>query len=312
MKRGEQLAGFSRYLQQVRGRSPATVRAYGRDVESFLSYCQGNKLTVPAALSRAKVGLYLVQRVSSSSGELGRLSTRSASRAVSALRAFAQYLVAEGKLAENPLLGFKAPKYSRDLPPYLNTDELLQLMDAYRSGDEPEPIRLRNTALLHLIYATGIRVSECAALDIGDISPARRQLMVMGKGRKQRMVPYGKAAAEQLERYLKHGRPALLKETETMACWLNKSGKRLMDRAIRGVLDGAVQRAGLIKNISPHKLRHACATHLLEAGADVRMVQDLLGHESISTTQVYTQVTRTHLRQVYDNTHPRAGSTGNG
>jgi integrase/recombinase XerC len=161
--------------------------------------------------------------------------------------------------------------------------------------------------LLHLVYAAGLRASEAAALDCADLSLEARYVRVQGKGRRERVAPFGAPAAIALTRYLAQGRPGLAKAgVRTSALWLGPSGRRLSVRSLANILNQALLRAGQLKHLSPHKLRHACATHLLEGGADVRLVQELLGHESLQTTQAYTQITSTRLREVYDKTHPRA------
>lgn len=309
MKGSLELAGFAEFLARVQGKSAATVSAYAADAAAFDDYCGRQGWPLKSALTKARVGLYLVERVGGprvGDSERARLSTRSAARAVSALQALGQFLVFRGELPSNPLADFKAPRYSRKLPPYFASDEVRLVVCAFdKAGDRP--LYIRNAAILHLLYAGGLRVSECAALDLESIDAGARLVQVFGKGSKRRIVPYGELAALRLGHYLAHGRPRLATERSGRALWLNHRGGRLSARAIRNVLNSAVLRAGLAKHLSPHKLRHACATHLLEGGADVRLVQELLGHQSINTTQVYTQITRTHLREVYDKTHPRAG-----
>jgi integrase/recombinase XerD len=307
MERAELLAGFARHLAQVRGRSAATVRSYLRDVGAFLNYLDANNIALQQGLTRPRAGLYLMQRTEArrrQPGEAGRIASRSAARALSALNALAQYLVFSGELGENALSGMHPPKYSRKLPPYLSVDELKLLLAAYAGQDGA--LALRNTALLTLLYATGLRVSECAGLDLGSLKFDERTLRVIGKGNKARETPFGAVAAEALQRYIAQARPALATAKSGEALWLNARGGRLSTRAMWDVLDQAVLKAGLVKHLSPHKLRHACATHMLEGGADVRLLQEFLGHESLNTTQIYTQVTMTRLREVYEQAHPRA------
>ena len=297
--------GYADYLARIQGKLPATVAAYLRDCAAFDAWCVANKWGISQGLTRARVGLYLVERTAGGGG--GTLSTRSAARLVSALKALAQYLVFTGELKENPLTGMAPPKYQRPLPDYFNSDELRQLVCAFDDASGDRPLEVRNAAVLHLLYATGIRVSECAGLDLANLDRSAKLVSVLGKGRKQRVVPFGENAAARLDRYLNLGRPGLVNEHSGQALWLNHRGGRLSARAMRDILNAATVRAGQLKHISPHKLRHACATHLLEGGADVRLIQEFLGHESIDTTQVYTQVTRTHLREAYEQTHPRSG-----
>jgi len=301
------LPGFARYLQQVKGRAEKTVTTYLRDLTTFSQYCVAQKRSVVESLTRTRVALYIMWRTEQrrrQTDEAPRLSQRSAARAISALKAYGEYLVFNGTLADNPLSQLKEPKYARALPPYFNVDELKALVNAFASRNDA--LGVRNHAILYLLYSAGLRVSECAALDLPQVNVEARVLRVRGKGQREREVPFGEPAARVLTRYLQHGRPALLQPMSGSALWLSRTGKRLSVRMMQVVVDQAALRAGLIKPFSPHKLRHAFATHLLEGGADVRAVQELLGHESLSTTQVYTQVTRTHLREVYDHTHPRA------
>lgn len=301
--------GFAEFLAHVQGKSAATVDAYSRDAAAFSAYCAQQGLAWRQGLTTARVGLYLVERIGNQRrGEQHppQLTARSAARHVSALQALAQYLVFNGELADNPLAGFKPPKYSRQLPPYFSSDEIRHVVCAFDGVAESKPLDSRNAAILHLLYATGLRVSECAGLDLASVDHEHCLVQALGKGRKRRFVPFGGQAALALKRYLAQARPALANEHSAQALWLNRGGARLSARAMRNILNAAVLRASLLKHISPHKLRHACATHLLEGGADVRLVQELLGHESINTTQTYTQITRTHLRDVYEKTHPRA------
>lgn len=301
------LAGFAEYLARVRGQSARTVAAYLRDATAFAHYLERQRLKLPAGLTRARCGLYLVERTAPGkrkASEAAPLSSRSAARAASALAALGRYFVFTGELSENPLEGFKPPKFSRGLPPYFSSEEMRALVCCY--DDEQSAAGLRNAAILHLLYASGLRVGECAGLSLGSVELQSRTLHVTGKGNRQRVVPFGEHAAAALERYLSRGRLKLAGPNSGMALWLNQRCGPLTARSIERLLDSAVLRAGLLKPASPHKLRHACATHLLEGGADVRTVQELLGHQSLNTTQVYTQVTRTRLREVYEQTHPRA------
>jgi len=309
MKVNVDLAAFAEYLERVQGKSRATCAAYVNDIEAFCTYCHERGLLIEKGLERTQAGLYLVERIGDhrrTGKDAARLSARSGARAVSALKALAQFLVFNGRLTENPLAGFKPPKYARKLPPYFSSEEIRALVCAFDDAASAEPLFVRNAAILHLLYATGLRVSECAGLDLAAVDERQRLVQVLGKGNRRRIVPYGEHAARALRRYLNKARPALATDQSGAAVWLNNRGGRLSTRAIRNIINAAVLRAGQLKHVSPHKLRHACATHLLEGGADVRLVQEFLGHETINTTQIYTQITRTHLRDVYEKTHPRA------
>jgi site-specific recombinase XerD len=304
---------FEAYLARIRGRAALTVEAYAKDVAAFERYLAGFKLTLPAGLTRARVGLYLVERTEQrrrAAGELTRLSSRTAARALSALKALGHYYVFTGELAASPIDSFRPPKYSRGLPPYFTSAEMEALVCSFDGFEDA--LSLRNAAIMHVLYASGLRVSECAGLSLNSLDLETRSLSVLGKGNRQRLAPFGEHALRALQRYLREGRLKLTSERSGAApagqgaLWLNSRGGRLSTRGMHDVVVKAALLAAQIKGLSPHKLRHACATHLLEGGADVRVVQELLGHQSLDTTQIYTQVTRTHLRQVYAQTHPRA------
>ena len=307
MTRDELLDGFAAHLMQVRGRLPATAAAYRCDAAAYLAYCEEQGLEPREGLSRARLGLYLMERTGGRGhGECrrGRIGGRSAARAVSALKALAKYLVFTGELEAAQLQGMAPPKYARPLPPYLSADETLALLSP--AVQPATPAGLRNRAILALLYGAGLRVSECAGLDLPQLRLEERSLRVRGKGNKEREVPFGARAAAILAEYLVGGRPALAQAAGQAALFLNRRGGRLTARAMRTVLNQTVERAGLLKHLSPHKLRHACATHLLEGGADIRLLQEFLGHESLATTQVYTQITRAKLMEAYERSHPRA------
>jgi integrase/recombinase XerD len=300
---------FAEYLGDLRGRSARTVLEYARDVAAFEQWCQARGVAVPESLTKARVGLYLMERIQGGagrrSGEEGTpITSRSAARADSALKAYAQYLAFIGRLDSKEPEDLRPPRYSRELPAYFNADEIRAIVCAF--DREATPRGLRNAALLHLLYAAGLRVSECAMLCLRSVSLPERVVTVLGKGRRERQAPFGENAARAIDRYLSAGRLQLATDRSADWLWLNVRGGRLTARAMRTVLDQAALRAGSIKPISPHKLRHACATHMLEGGADVRLLQELLGHQTINTTQVYTQITRTKLLEAYEKAHPRA------
>jgi site-specific recombinase XerD len=304
---------FSDYLAEILGRSRRTVEAYCRDVSAFMRYCSAEGLEIAPALSRPQGGLYLMRRTEErrrGAGEASRLGSRSAARAASALKAYARYLefCGVGGVSQD-IAQLAAPKYGRKLPAYFNVDELRSLVGAFDGQDDA--IGCRNAAVLALLYGAGLRVSECAGLRIGDVDLQARLVTVLGKGGKQRTVPFGTRVVAALEAYLEQraGLSADRKgaqDASTATLWLSSRGNALSARGIQRVVDQAALLAGQIKPVSPHKLRHACATHMLEGGADVRLLQELLGHSSIDTTQVYTQVTRRQLLESYEKTHPRA------
>jgi site-specific recombinase XerD len=296
---------FAEYLGHLRGKSARTVEEYCRDIAAFERWCESRQQPIHASLTRARVGLYLMERM----GGDGKatVSNRSAARAVSSLKAYALYLAFVGKLDSAQIEELAPPRYSRKLPVYFNADEIKAIVCAF--DRETTPRGLRNAAILHLLYAAGLRVSECSGLRLKNVALPERNVTVLGKGNRERQVPFGERAAAALERYISGARLQLANDHSADWLWLNQRGGRLTARAMRTILDQAALRAGSIKPLSPHKLRHACATHMLEGGADVRLLQELLGHQSINTTQVYTQITRTRLLEAYDKAHPRANKS---
>lgn len=271
--------------------SPNTVIAYRQDVEDFLGFTE--RLGLP--LSPALVRRYL--------GEMHRsgLKRKTVARRLAGLRAFAKHLEREGAIAHNPFRIVRGPKARRYLPRFFSGEDIermLAMTGTTRAKDQ------RDAAIIELLYASGLRVSELAGLSLDDYDPARSEVEVMGKGGRERRVPVGSKAREALGRYLADGRLKLASGTEE-ALFVNRDGGRLSVRGVRRVVAEAAGRAGIpIKN--PHALRHSFATHLLEGGADLRSVQELLGHASLSSTQIYTHVARTQMFEQYRKAHPRA------
>jgi integrase/recombinase XerD len=236
------------------------------------------------------------------------LSAVSAARALIAVRGLHRFAVAEGLTDLDVARAVRPPTPSRRLPKSLTIDDVLALLDG-AGGDSPAdgPLTLRNRALLELLYSTGSRISEAVGLDVDDIDTQARSVLLSGKGGKQRLVPVGRPAVQALEAYLVRGRPELARRGRgTPAIFLNVRGGRLSRQSAWQVLQDAAERAGIKSGVSPHMLRHSFATHLLEGGADVRVVQELLGHASVTTTQIYTLVTVHALREVWAGAHPRA------
>ncbi len=236
------------------------------------------------------------------------LSAVSAARALIAVRGLHRFAAAEGVIDVDVARAVKPPTPSRRLPKSLTVDEVLALLDG-AGGDSPSdgPLTLRNRALLELLYSTGARISEAVGLDVDDVDTHARSVLLRGKGGKQRLVPVGRPAITALDAYLVRGRPELARRGRGMpAIFLNARGGRLSRQSAWQVLQDAAERAGITAAVSPHTLRHSFATHLLDGGADVRVVQELLGHASVTTTQIYTLVTVTALREVWAGAHPRA------
>ena len=294
---GWEIEAFARSLTGV---APTTVDAYQRDVRSFVEWC-GRLGVEPAEVTRTTIRRYLAH--------LGtrQYAKRTMARRASALRRYFGWLHRTGAIAADPTAGLSAPRGEARLPHVLRADELHQLLDAPPArvlADDP-PIRQRDDAVLELLYGSGLRVGELCALRTGDLDLDRTRVTVWGKGSKQRVVPLAEPAVAALREWLGTGRPALVEATgadpATDALFLNRRGRPLTARDARRLLD---HRAPAPTH--PHALRHTFATHLLDGGADLRAVQELLGHADLATTQLSTHVSRERLRSVYDATHPRA------
>jgi integrase/recombinase XerC len=291
---------FERHLRLERNRSAHTVRAYVGDTVGFLDHVArlGGRDLHDVDLAHLR-------------GWLGVLRARGASRATlarraAALRTFCAWAFAAGLVDSDVGQLLASPRPRRHLPAVLRTDEAAQLMAAAERAEAPEPVVLRDRLVLELLYASGIRVAELVGLDIDDVDRHRRVLRVFGKGSKERTVPYGRPADHALEQWLQHGRPMLATSTSGSALLLGVRGRRLDQRAVRAIVHRAAGSVPGAPDLGPHGLRHTAATHLLEGGADLRAVQELLGHASLSTTQIYTHVSVERLRRSYQRAHPRA------
>ena len=293
--------GFGRYLEAERGRSAHTVRAYLSDVGSLLAHAVSEN-----AEDLADLELGTLRRWLGAQSESGMSRATLARRAATA-RAFTAWAVREELITADPALRLKAPKREKSLPGVLQQGQVQRLVaEAESAAAEGEPMALRNRAMLELLYATGVRVGELAGLDVDDLDPDRRTLRVLGKGNKERTVPYGLPAALAVDDWLRRGRPALAAAESGPALFLGARGKRVDQRQVRSVVKGLLDGLGDTSATGPHALRHSAATHLLDGGADLRAVQEILGHSSLATTQIYTHVSVDRLRQSYQQAHPRA------
>jgi integrase/recombinase XerC len=293
--------GFGRYLEAERGRSAHTVRAYLSDVGSLLAHAVSE-----GAGDLESLELGTLRRWLGTQSEAGMSRATLARRAATA-RAFTAWAVREELIAADPALRLKAPKREKSLPGVLQQGQVQRLVaGAESAAAEGEPLALRNRAMLELLYATGVRVGELAGLDIDDLDPDRRTLRVLGKGNKERTVPYGLPAAVAVDDWLSRGRPALAADGSGPALFLGARGKRVDQRQVRSVVKGLLDGLGDTSATGPHALRHSAATHLLDGGADLRAVQEILGHSSLATTQIYTHVSVDRLRKSYQQAHPRA------
>jgi len=285
----ELLEAYVRYLIAERNLSSYTLRNYRGDLLAFGRYLREVEDLGPLAVDRQSFRRYLARL-----RDQGIVSA-SVSRKVSTIRGFYRYLAREGKLPADPLAGVRGPKRERRLPLVLTKEHLTALIE---SADMDTPQGLRNRAILELMYAAGIRLSEVVGLDLAHLDLAERTLLVRGKGNKERMVLIGRPAEEALRRYLSQGRPRLAKGTE-QALFVNRDGGRLSGRSIEQIVRRHALQAGLDQRVFPHLLRHSFATHLLDGDAELRVVQELLGHASADTTQIYTHVTEERQREVY-------------
>lgn len=289
------------HLAVERGVSANTLSNYRRDVERYLNWLEDAGKADLGEVVSTDLEDYVADLRRGSGGRKG-LAAASASRALVVARGLHKFAVSEGVVVADVAAGVSPPKLGEKLPDTLTIDEVGMLLDACPTET---PTQLRDKALLEVLYATGARISEVLALVVDDIAETRDFIKVTGKGDKQRIVPVGGAAQRALEAYLVRGRPALSKG-KSHAVFLNKRGGALSRQSSWAIIKDAASRAGIEKEISPHTMRHSFATHLLEGGADVRTVQELLGHASVTTTQIYTHVTPENLREVWTTAHPRS------
>lgn len=291
-------------LDVERGVSAHTLSAYSRDARRYLAHLSAQGVTAPGQVTEAHVAGFLAA-LRSGDEDHAPLAASSAARSLVAIRGLHKFLVLEGETTHDPAGDVAPPTPPSRLPKAIGVDEVTRLLDAAGVGDGPLP--LRDRALLEVLYGTGARISEAVGLDIDDVDVDAGAARLLGKGHKERVVPLGSFACEAVQAWLVRGRPELsAKGRAGPALFLNQRGARLSRQSAWAVITAAAERADLSGHVSPHTLRHSFATHLLEGGADVRVVQELLGHASVTTTQIYTMVTVQQLREVYAQSHPRA------
>jgi integrase/recombinase XerC len=299
--RSDALPAFERHLRSERGRSPHTVRAYVRDVGVFLDEVGVDDDEGLRGVTLADLRAWL-----------GVLSRRGAARATIArtsasLRTFFGWLERTGRITTDPSLRLSSPSRHRTLPPVLAQRSAAALLDvAAVAADDDDPVHLRDRAALELLYATGVRVGELVGLDLDDVDLSANVLRVVGKGDKERRVPFGLPARRAVLAWLDAGRPRLARPESGPALLLGRRGRRADQRQIRAIVHSLLQHVPDAPDLGPHGLRHSAATHLLEGGADLRMVQELLGHASLATTQIYTHVSVDRLKRSFAQAHPRA------
>lgn len=297
----EQVADFCRYLALAANASPHTVRAYRADLRSLAEFAWRHDVLTPDAVSVRVLRAWLGEQ-SGQGAARGTIARRAASA-----RAFYTWARRTGLVEVNPAERLAAPKRHRTLPGVLKVDQAGALLDlAEVAADDNDPLHLRDLAMLELLYGSGIRVGELTGLDVDDIDLDQRLARVLGKGGKQRTVPFGVPARAAVADWLRRGRPRLAAPASGPAAFLGRRGGRIDQREVRRVVHALLAHLPDAPDLGPHGLRHSAATHLLEGGADLRSVQELLGHASLGTTQIYTHVSAERLRRSYEQAHPRA------
>jgi integrase/recombinase XerD len=291
------LREFIHYLSVEKGLAKNTLSSYNRDLSFFCTYLRQNKVGSLQEVGREQITDYLFTLQAAGKAP----STRS--RNLASIRSLYHYLFREKLVENNPAMDLQFPRQEKKLPRILSAQEVELLLE---QPDERQVTGMRDKAMLEVIYATGVRVSELISLDLGNINLEAGFLRCTGKGSKERIVPLGSQAVRQVRGYLTGSRPKLARKTSETSLFVNQHGKRLTRQGFWKILKKYARQAGIRKEITPHTLRHSFATHLLENGADLRSVQEMLGHADISTTQIYTQISKHQLKYVYDRSHPRA------
>ncbi len=297
----EVVAGFERHLRAEKGRSAHTVRAYLTDLAGLHEFLSQRGAVRWEDVTLADLRSWLAAQ------DAGGAARSTIARRAASVRGFFSWAVRTGRLPKDPALRLAAPKRSRTLPAVLRQSEASDLLDVAKvAADDDDPVHLRDRAMFELLYACGIRVGELVGLDVDDLDQGERVVRVIGKGDKERTVPYGGPAATALAEWIRSGRPRLATARSGPALFLGRRGGRVDPRTVRTALHALLRHVADAPDLGPHGLRHSAATHLLEGGADLRMVQELLGHASLSTTQLYTHVSVERLRRSFSQAHPRA------
>ncbi|MCH4825013.1 MAG: tyrosine recombinase XerC [Planococcus sp. (in: firmicutes)] len=297
MEKEKMLESFMSYIQLEKNYSEHTVHHYEHDLADFFLFLNAEGVPDIREVEYIHARNYVTKLYDA------KLSRTTVSRKISAIRSFFRYGNREYGLDEAAFRSLYHPKKEERLPQFFYEEELAQLFKSVLGEDK---LSVRNTALLELLYATGMRVSECVSIRLNDLDQTMQIVKVMGKGRKERYIPYGQFAQDALEHYLEDARPKLMKKQEHDYLFVNSRGEAVTDRGVRHILSECMKKASVNSSIYPHMIRHTFATHLINNGADIRTVQELLGHSHLSSTQVYTHVTKEHLRNTYLNSHPRA------
>jgi integrase/recombinase XerD len=306
---GTQAERFLDHLLVERGLSGNTIGAYRRDLDRYVDFLRTREIADARKVTEKDVTAHIATVSASTHGDGKPYRATSIVRALSSIRAFHRFLLREGESDRDPTAGVIRPKLPRQLPRPLSLEDVTRLL----AQPEPAtPAGLRDRAVLETLYAAGLRISELAGLDVDDVDLEEGSVRVLGKGSKERDVPIGRYARDAISAYLTRVRPQLATKRSRSALFLNLRGGRLTRQGCTNIVGKHAAAAHIRKKVSPHVLRHSFATHLLEGGADVRVVQELLGHASVATTQVYTLVSKEHLREVYFTSHPRARSAPRG
>jgi integrase/recombinase XerD len=301
----KQIQRFLDHLTVERGLSVHTVAAYRRDLERYAAFLRTRGITDARRVDERAVTAHVAAVSASTYGDGKPYRATSVVRALSSVRAFHRFLLREGKISSDPTAAVIRPKLPRSLPKPLSVDDVARVL----AHPDRSAKGLRDRAVLETLYGAGLRISELVGLDVDDADLEEGSVRVLGKGGKERDVPIGRYARDAISAYLTRVRPQIATARSRSALFLNLRGGRLTRQGCAGIVQQHVVGAGIRTKVSPHTFRHSFATHLLEGGADVRVVQELLGHASVATTQVYTLVTREHLREVYFTSHPRARAT---
>jgi integrase/recombinase XerC len=300
---GEQIEAFARYLADERRTSARTVETYIRDLNSFRDHVREQGLPMDAR----ELDIIALRGFLSTLFRSNQASTMS--KKVSALRSFFKFLVKRRVIDRNPAAALRSPKVPKSLPRFLTVDQAFRVMDSPpKESNRPKPLQARDRALLETLYGTGVRVGELASMNVEHCDFAGSSVRVLGKGGKERIVPLGRSAAEAIQQYLpeRRGLLAKAKHGDSDALWLARNGRRLSVRQVQNIVRRHGSLGASRGDLHPHAMRHTCATHMLDAGADLRSIQELLGHASLSTTQRYTHVSVDRLMEVYDRAHPLA------
>lgn len=291
------LTEFINYLQIEKGLSKNTQEAYQRDISKFLAFLKKRKIKDFTGVKRSDILDFLGSLL-----DEGAAFTSSA-RHLSSIKSFFRFMVLDGHMTANPADNLESPRVQRKLPQVLTVEEMDKILT------QPNPvllIGLRDRAMFELMYATGLRVSELLSLELDDVNLTAGYVRCLGKGQRERIVPINQTASYWVERYIARSRQRLIKGSVNRILFVNANGRKMTRQGFWKILNKYVDEAGIGKEVTPHTFRHSFATHLLENGADLRAVQEMLGHADISTTQIYTHLTKTHLREVYQKSHPRA------